>query len=180
MHLKILTTSTKLLLVFAVLLLNSCKKEEVDSNNNNTNNPPGSTYYISCKVDGTLIEFKDQNTLLGVAGNAGQQHTLTVQGSVVNSVRSLTVQVYDSTAIETKGYVGLEMVNNVIVGVLIGYQDDNAMLYATQFANPQVAANVTELTATVCRGTFSGEVEDPSTGAKRSITEGQFYVKRLP
>jgi hypothetical protein len=177
---RFINTTANLLLLVLVISFSSCKKEEKDLNNSNPTNPPSSSYYISCKVDGVLIEFKDQNTLLGIAGNSGNQHSLLIQGNLVNSISNLNLQVYDSTAIETKGYGGLDLVNNIIVGVIIGYEDDNGMLYATQFTNPIVSSTVTELSSTVCRGTFAGEVEDPISGQKHTITEGMFYVKRIP
>lgn len=64
-------------------------------------------------------------------------------------------------------------------GAVLGYINSTEQkLFVTDVDEEDPLVQITELTNTYAKGKFSGKVYDNLSGSSKSITEGEFYVKR--
>jgi hypothetical protein len=115
---------------------------------------------IKFKIDGNLVEFKDQSKLFGIYGNNGSQHTLLIQSD--NGEEEINIQIFDDSPITVATYTGFELnSNNVIEGIVIGFFPSDGSLFSTDASNMVGSVTVTELGNTLIKGTFAGQLRDP-------------------
>lgn len=166
---NILNSCITIVFLATIFACNS-DKEEVE---------PDATYYIRAKINGALVEFKQQNTLLGIAGNNGLQHTAYIEGE--NEVQqAMTIQFFDLEPITTGTYTGLEVVEaGNFRGVNIGYIFDAGTVYATNLEGPVSSGTLYVLSDKEVKGTFSGIIRDPLTQEALTVSEGEFFVKAI-
>lgn len=163
-------------LAMVAMLSGSCKKGDGSDEEEEDN---GNGYKISLKVDGVLWEFEDQyfppygsfvdNGVLfsGTFGATGR-------------ASSVGLQVYDTKAIVKHDYSGYVVTqtsgHNTISGAVVSFADSQ-LSYSTQsITNPTVHVQLTEITATTARGTFSGTLKSQNGKPDIKITDGKFYV----
>jgi asparagine N-glycosylation enzyme membrane subunit Stt3 len=157
------------LLIWLSITSISCNDEEGNGLLNNS---------IKFKIDGNLIEFKDQTKLFGFYGSNGSQHTLLIQSD--NGEEEINIQIFDDTPITVATYTGFDLnSNNVIEGITIGVFTNDGIVYTTDATNVIGSVIVTDLGDNLIKGTFSGELRDPETGNSVTLTEGEFTVKRV-
>lgn len=164
---------TAIIAVIIAIVMFSCSKDKEDSE-------VDGKYYISAKINGTLVEFKEQKTLQGLAGNNGFQHTAYIEGENENQ-QAITIHFFDLEPIKATSYSGIEVVTGSnLKGVNISYIKDASTVYATDFENPASIGTISTLNNLEVKGTFSGVIRDPLTGESLNVTEGKFSVKRIP
>ena len=152
-----------ILFVFA-LIVNSCKKDDMS----------GKTYFMSFTANGTKVEYTVEGALVATFSDAGNQHIGFFSG--YNSITNLNLQVYDDVPISVKSYTGYNISNSILLGVLIGYDDESGTDY-TQVGDDLVV-NVTSITDTSVSGTFSGTLK-ANGKPDIVIAGGKFTVKRF-
>lgn len=140
---------------------------------------PEATYYIRAKINGTLVKFKEQKTLQGLAGNNGFQHTAYIEGE--NEIQqALTIQFFDLEPVVPGTYSDLEVVEGAnLKGVNIGYIFDAITVYATDLENPASTGTISVLNEKEIKGTFSGIIRDPLTEEALMVSDGEFFVKKI-
>jgi hypothetical protein len=135
-------------------------------------------YYIRFLANGTLIEYTNQLVLIAGFGQATGIYTGTVSGA--NDLSSnIGLQIYNNSPIVEGIYSGYGIIDNAVVGVIIGYTEKNSGVLFSSGGGPNVDATVeiSELTSTSLRGTFKGTLL--ATGRSNiSITDGSFFVRR--
>lgn len=152
--------------ILAILLFSSCKKDQTSQGG----------YLMKFDVNGKTVEFTTQASLVAAFSNTGSQYLGVFTGYDANSNMSLSV--FDNKAIVPGTFSGYSVSNGALVGILITYQDDSGTVYVQSTTTSSDAViNISEITATTVRGTFSGTLE---TSGKQtiSVTNGQFFVWR--
>lgn len=163
-------------LVFLFLLLavvfGGCSKDE-------TPEEETGSYFIKANIDGQWVEFKEQKTLQGLAGNNGIQHKAYVEGE--NEIQqAITIQFFDLEPVGVGTYSGLEVVEGGnFKGVNIGFIFDASTVYATALEGPVSSGTISVLSDKEVKGTFSGIIRDPLTGETLTVSAGEFYVKKI-
>lgn len=157
--------------VFGFLLLTSifsaCKKD--------TPAQKTGAYEMSFKVNGSLVDYKTQESLIAAFSQTGSQYLLLISGYDANS--NMSLQIYDDKQIGEMSYSGYDVSGSALVGVLMGYQDTSGTLYTQLSLSSDMVINISSITTDAVSGTFSGTLQ--STGkADISITEGKFTVWR--
>jgi hypothetical protein len=140
---------------------------------------PELNYYIRAKIDGAQVEMKEQKTLQGLAGNNGVQHTAYIEGE--NEIQqAITIQFFDLEPVGVGTYSGLEVVEGGnFKGVNIGYIFDATTVYATAIEGPVSSGTISVLNENEIKGTFSGIIREPLTRETLTVSEGEFYVKKI-
>jgi hypothetical protein len=140
---------------------------------------PELNYYIRAKIDGAQVEMKEQKTLQGLAGNNGVQHTALIEGEN-GTQQAITIQFFDLEPVAVGTYSGLEVVEGGnFKGVNIGYIFDATTVYATAFEGPVSSGTISVLNENEIKGTFSGIIREPLTRETLTVSEGEFYVKKI-
>lgn len=141
-------------------------------NNNNTNVSP---YYMRFKVDGVTTEYK--KVVLAFKLNYQNEYSISIQGQnvIASNPPSLSLIVSDKTPISTKTY--FELTNSSIS--TMQYRNEGGIDFSSGFTNTasQFKTEITEITATGIKGTFSGHVSDFTSQKLLNITEGEFFAK---
>jgi len=76
------------------------------------------------------------------------------------------------------GYICLEVVEGGnFKGVNIGYIFDATTVYATAIEGPVSSGTISVLNE--IKGTFSGIIREPLTRETLTVSEGEFYVKKI-
>lgn len=181
--------SLYIITVFSLTLLISCKK-------NNDNAPGnGDGYYMKFKLNGTQIEYKGQaecnfnkvTNLQHAASFAGLKETLVAGKNNMSIIlgtgdENKTGITYTCYATNTAGYEKAKVLNIV-------YIDENGKSYLSwseEFApalpvgtETKAQLNVTEATTAYLKGNFSGVLYNNDYSVKFSVTDGEFYLRRL-
>ena len=146
-------------------------------------NPSG--YFVKAKVDGKLVEFKTATLLDGsISSSLEGVYDFTMSGGRQVSdqsalAESITIILRDTSPITEKTYSGLSPFAYGFKGVLLGYGFDvEDKVYTTDITNVESFLEITEIKETTLRGKFSGVVKDFLSGDTKTITEGEFFVKR--
>lgn len=148
-----------------VFVLVSCKKDNDD----------GGIYKMKFKANDTMVEFRTQASLTASYGQSGSQYNALFTGYDAES--NMSLQVFDSKPIEEATYSGYVLSGSAFVGALIGYQDKSGTLFTQGANNSNATINLTEITSTTVRGTFSGTLK-ASGKPDIQITNGEFFVWR--
>jgi hypothetical protein len=154
-------------IILVAFFASSCKKDD--------NEPENSAYKIRFEVDGSLVEFNLQGSLLAAFANSGSQYNAVFTGS--DSQRNIGLQVFDNKVITENTYSGYTISGSSVVGALMHYEDLNGTLYTQGSNNMDLRITITELTDKIVRGTFSGTLLSAGK-TDISITNGEFYVWR--
>jgi hypothetical protein len=155
-------------IILVTFFASSCKKDD-------NNEPDNSAYKIRFEVNGSLVEFNLQGSLLAAFANSGSQYNAVFTGS--DSKRNIGLQVFDSKEITENSYSGYTISGSSVVGTLMHYEDLDGTLYTQGSNNMDLRITITELTDKIVRGTFSGTLH-ASGKSSISITNGEFYVWR--
>lgn len=165
---------TALLLLFTM----SCSKSK--DNNNNT---PGSGYYLRFKLNGVQKDYpmstiEVDDVIAGVYGS-------TISGADPSNLTTIfNIMLLDNTALHTGTYNQAVIPGTYHTRGQLNYIDNgNSYSSISLVLNPAATAtiNITEISATAVKGTFSGTLYDatgPYTAVTHTITEGVFYSKR--
>ena len=176
-------TKSYLIMVFTMVALFSvsCSGPEDDEEEEED----GNGYKIALKADGVLWEFENQDfPPFGTFYDDGKTYVGTF--GATGRASSVGFQVYDIKPIVVKkdysGYVVRQVFPpnaahyNLIEGSVLSFADSQ-LSYSTQsIANPIVHVQLTEITATTARGTFSGTLKSQNGKPDIKITDGKFYV----
>jgi len=154
-----------LVVSLAVLTLASCKKDKNDK----------PAYHFSAKIDGVKKDF-NYSVLAQLLGDNQSGYNLFIIGVGGNSVNPLPTFDLDINAdapIETKTYQTIQSQSQWEADG--SYWLDGQTSYDSD--GQDFSITITSLTATGVKGTFSGTIEDRSTGDINTITEGTFSAK---
>ena len=170
-----------LLLVFVILDFGCGSNDDQDMDPNN--NTAG--YFMKAKVNGTLVEFKTAS-LLGAEMSSSIQGVFDFTASGARQMsgqsgleESIVIILRETSPITEKSYTGLAPFDYGFKGVILGYSleaEDKA--YTTDSSNPNVTLQITEIKESSVRGKFSGVVKDFLSGDTKTITEGEFFLRR--
>lgn len=154
-----------LALAAVVLLLNSCKKDQTGNGG----------YVMKFDVNGTTVEFTGQASLSAAFSSSGNQYLGVFTG--YDATSNMSLQIYDNKSIVAGSFSGYTIAGGALTGILITYQDHGGTVYNSATTNPDAVVNISEITSTTVRGTFSGTMK--SAGKPDiSVTNGQFFVWR--
>jgi len=148
-----------LISLLGVVILSGCSKNDDDDNNQNNNNP--TTGALNCKVDGNDWTA----SLAVVASNSGGLVTIT--GSDSNS-KQCQVAIYNVSGTGTY-QIGGRMTNPNTGRWTEGLGQNDT--YMTQLGLGSGTVEITELTATGVKGTFSFTAKNGE-GTEVSLTIG--------
>ena len=137
--------------------------------------PSSSTYSATFSANGSTVQYTTQSSLLAAFAQASTQYDCIV--SAFDASSSLSLQMYDGSAITAKAYSGYNVVGGALVGVLVVYQDAAGVVYRSGGVTTDALITVTQITSTTIRGTFQGTVKSAG-HANVVIANGTFYVKR--
>lgn len=160
---------TLLVFVSGVFFTQSCSKDEDDAGE----------YYMRFKANGTLVEYTNQLGLSAGFAQSGNQHVGTVSGWN-DASSNFSLLLYDVEPIAEKTYSGYSASVNGVVGVLFAHKEKETGVNFSSGVDAEFNAStiITEITDAAVRGTFNGKVKAAGQ-TDISITEGEFYVKRV-
>jgi len=146
-----------LILSLTVIALASCKKDKDDTS---------STVHLSAKIDGVSTNFN--TTVSAVKYDNGNNITIIgVGGSASQLYPAFVIDITSDQPITAKTYSASPNYD-----VDIQYAISSSELFES---DNDFTVNVTSISATEIKGTFSGKITDGS--AVKNITEGSFYAK---
>ncbi len=154
-----------------------------DQDMNPDNNPSG--YFVKAKVDGKLVEFRTETLLDGAMGSSiPGVYDLTLLGARQVSgqsalAESISIILRETAPLTETSYSGLEQFEYGLKGVLIGYSlEIENKAYTTDANAANSFLEITEIKETSLKGKFNGVVIEFLSGETKTITEGEFFVKR--
>lgn len=176
------------LISFSLLFTGACKKNDDKPGN-------GSGYYMKFKLNGTQVEYTGQvecnfNKTSGathvasfaglkVALNAGSNAMTLALGTADNNETNVTYTNYATTAAGTEKAKALT----------IGYMDEAGAAYLSwpdEFSaalpggtKTEARLKVTEATSAALKGTFSGVLYNTDYSKELTVTDGEFYLRRI-
>jgi hypothetical protein len=89
------------------------------------------------------------------------------------------ILVMDDKEITTGVYSDFEIFPTFQRGLVISWNTENGYSYNTTYQEKLGTIQITSITATEIKGTFSGELIDLVSQDEVTVTEGEFYVKRI-
>jgi len=154
-------------------------EQDMDPNNNTAG------YFMKAKVNGTLVEFKTAS-LLGADLSSSIQGVYDFTASGAKQVpgqsaleETIVIILRETSPITAKTYTGLAPFDYGFKGVILAYGlEVEDIAYTTDVTDPNVRLEITEIKETFIKGKFSGVVKDFLSGETKTITEGEFFVKR--
>ncbi|ERM80455.1 hypothetical protein P872_21720 [Rhodonellum psychrophilum GCM71 = DSM 17998] len=170
-----------LALLVSVMAFGCGSKDEQDLNPDKNS----SGYFLKAKVNGTLVEFKT-TTLLGADLSSSIQGVYDFSASGARQVtgqsalaESISIILRETSPITEKSYVGLVPFDYGFKGVILAYSlEVEDKVYTTDVTEPNVTLEITEIKPAFVKGRFNGVVRDFLSGETKTITEGEFFVKR--
>jgi hypothetical protein len=170
------------IVVMVAILSFGCEKDD-DQDLDTDDNPSG--YFVKAKVDGKLVEFKTLTLIDGAMGSTlPGVYDLTVSGARQMSgqsalAESISIILREISPITEKSYSGLEPFEYGFKGVLLGYSfETENRAYTTDGNAANSFLEITEIKEASLKGKFNGVVKDLLSGETKTITEGEFFVKR--
>ncbi|MFD2203153.1 hypothetical protein [Shivajiella indica] len=170
------------LMVF--ILMSGCGSNEEDMNPDDINN---SGFFLKAKVNGALVEFKQEELQLVNVGSAipGVYEISISAGASLSDEsgysEAITLIVRDDSPIGVKTYDYLRPFTETgfgLKGFILGYLNASEGLgYVTDVDEEDSILQITELTNTRIKGKFSGIIYDIVSGNSKNITEGEFFLK---
>jgi hypothetical protein len=152
--------------VFFSTMFSSCNKDTTTSTG---------SFLIQFKVDGTLVEYTSQSSLMAVFAHSGAQYNAVFSG--YDELSNINLSVYYNKEITSGTYSGYTLAGSAIVGSLISYQDKSGTNYTQASVNSDASITISEITATTVKGFFSGTLL-ASGKPDIVITNGEFFVWR--
>lgn len=155
------------------------------------NQKPSEKSYIKAKINGNEViidaqeyfntfygELPDGRWYLGISGSlpeeneSGSQVTMGIQLWQLQPIKTGNFQ---NGNWEEFGFFG-----NLYVGVLLEYQNINYGMtgFVTDMNAPKATLNITEITSSHIRASFSGTIYEPISRSSLVITDGELYIKR--
>lgn len=129
-----------------------------------------SPYFFSCKIDGKVYTINNAIGAYAVVFTS----TNTVYGTEQESVNTSTPRTMYITLESSKG-VGVHQCNGKNS---IFFEDADKAVYRTNFNNGSGQIEITEKTAELIKGKFSGTANTFTSPIKKIVvTEGEFVVK---
>lgn len=166
---KILTT-----IAVIALLFTSCSSDDNNNDNGIGNIEP---YYIRAKVNGQLINVS--NLAQALQQGSGNNRSLRLYASKAiapNIYPFLSCDISNLTQITTGTYSATS--NNM----LFQYFESSAVNYGDYIfdtnGNNAFSLTITELTPSIARGTFQGQLQTAGTTNTVTVTEGEFLLPR--
>lgn len=166
---KMKTKSVTLFFKLSIIIfMISCSNNDNDNDNGNNQH-----YYIKAKVNGQLTEYKidakadlplNGNTILGYAKSVPNQ-----------PFPAFDFEITDLTGVKVQNYT--EPNNSMIFRLAI----EGTVTYHSQHGGVEdFNINITEITNSHVKGTFSGKVflAQTTDGTNFNLTEGEFFLKR--
>lgn len=191
--------SAVLWLIVACAPISQCKKSGT-SGSGSPGGGAGSGYYIKFDLDGTPLEYTDDAiaTVTGINGDGLYGAALVAYKNVnAGAKNAVTIPLFSSSPIAANTpyndpVKATEKNGEMVPESVIFWDDSTGTAYLTagtlSDANgntplPGVVANaqvtITELTATDVKGSFSGTVYRPDFAVSKSVTNGEFFLKRV-
>jgi len=175
--------ATLYLLIVSAFVI-SCS---VNDSSDDSLEPDVSEFFIKASIDGNESVFNFENhTLAGIRQEPlNDFYELWFSGEIPGEpdegfIETISLSLKALNLIEEKEYNDPELMELGLKGAFIGYSNqsiDDTTGFVTDINNPTSSINITELTATSVRGTFSGIVKHPINDTQLSITNGEFYLK---
>jgi hypothetical protein len=170
-------------ILFGIILIFGVQSCTKSSNTDNSNPTSTENYSWRYKVDDNSVSWtgtsaQTSNGIGGAAKNfsgGGVNNIpffILLRKYVENSKDTTDFQIYVPQA--SVGNYSLRADQNKMASFVTG-SGSNKKVYITTESDV-VELNITSLTSTQCSGTFSGTLNDPTTGSKTKITEGKFTV----
>ena len=162
-----------LTLLIALLFLAGCKKD---------NDVPD--YYVKLKINGNWVTWKTVAGELGpdLANATKTDFGVTANDDASSQVFDLSIQV-DGPNFNTGTYTSDNLNYWVVISYVSGANTANMKFYSIGDApnrpSSKYTINVTSITATELRGTFTGNYLTNIDDETIDITEGEFKVRRL-
>ena len=162
-----------LTLLIALLFLAGCKKD---------NNDPD--YYVKLKVNGNWVTWKTVAGELGpdLANSAKTDFGITANDDALQTILDISIQV-DGANFNPGTYSSDNLNYWVVVNYMTNANTANMKLYGigdvTGRPVSKYVINVTSITSTELKGTFTGNYLTNIDDETVDITEGEFKVKRL-
>ena len=166
----------------AILFFANCSKDDDNSNEEETISTDG--IFIKAKVDGVNFEIQDP-FLFAVDSNIGGINFISIGANSDDETSSINIGL--SNVNSTGTYTLLNTLNeedvlaSSYISSLIYSQEDTAWFAGTLFGNNDVSAtvNITEFNESFVAGTFHFTGYDIVSETEKTITDGEFRVKRL-
>lgn len=146
-----------------------------------------SGFYLKAKVNGVLVEFKQEDLQLVSIGSAIPGiYEISISAGAEASNGSgysevITLIVKDDAPIGVKTYDYLRPFEETgfgLKGFTLGYFNaSDALGYVTDVDEEDSVLQITELTNTRIKGKFSGIIYEIVSGNTVNITEGEFFLK---
>jgi hypothetical protein len=172
-----------LLALMVAIMSFGCDTNDDQDLDPDNNNPSG--YFVKAKVDGKLVEFKTETLLSGAMSSLlPGVYDFSVSGARQMSgqsslAESISIIFRETSPITEKSYSGLEPFEYGFKGVLLGYSlEIENRAYTTDVNAANSFLEITEIKETSLKGKFNGVVKDFLSGETKTITEGEFFVKR--
>ena len=164
-----------LTLLIALIFLGGCKKD----------NSNDSDYYVKLKINGNWVNWKTVAGELGpdLANSAKTDFGVTANDDALQTIFDFTIQI-DGANFNTGTYSSDNLNYWTVVNYMTNANTANMKLYdigdATGRPESKYVINVTSITSTELRGTFTGNyLYDQTNDQTVDITEGEFKVRRI-
>jgi hypothetical protein len=160
--------------LLAILAFVSCKKDSSDSN-------VSSDYYVKFKMNGNWVTWKTAVGELGpdLADATKTDFGVTANDDAQKNILDISVQV-DGSNFNTGSYDSDNGNYWVVMSFLKDANTATMKYYDLSGSSSKYIVNVTSITSTELRGTFTGNyLYDDFDQESLPITEGEFFVKRI-
>ena len=147
------------MVTISAISFNCSSSDSSDDNNNNS-----STFYLKCKVNGTLVEFTDPMVLNSLAKS--------ITGNDADTGEAVTLFTPLAVGMGTFAITDEPSNENSYGG---GYNNFNDDIYSD---NETGTMTITEVNADVIKGTFSFTGDDGN-GGTVTVTEGSFRAENI-
>lgn len=163
-----------IMFLLTVLAFISCKKDSSGTNSN-------TDYYVKFKMNGNWVTWKTVAGELGpdLADASKTDFGVTANDDAQKNVLDLSVQV-DGSTFNTGSYDSDNGNYWVVISFLKDANTATMKYYDLSGTSSKYIVNVTSITSTELRGTFTGNyLYDNFDQESLPITEGEFFVKRI-
>nr|MBI1232102.1 hypothetical protein [Cytophagales bacterium] len=148
---------------------------------------PTTGFFLKAKIDGVLVEFKQEDLQLVSIGSAipgVYEMGISAGSSAGDNIgfsEVITLIVKDDSPIGVKTYNYLRPFTETgfgLKGFTLGYiKATEGLGYVTDVDEEDSILEITELTANRIKGKFSGIIYEIVSGNSKNITDGEFILK---
>ena len=170
------------MLFFAI---SACESKDGDDDIDPNSNSSG--YFLKAKVDGVLVEFKQEDLqLVNIGATLPGVYEMGISAGASLPDESgfsevITLIVKDDAPIGVKSYDYLRPFTETgfgLKGFVLGYLNASEGLgYVTDVDEEDSILQITELTNSQIKGKFSGIIYEIVSGNSKNITEGESFLK---